>query len=70
LGQSRTVQELVRLVRSRNPKIVFLWETRQTEERVKNLRFSLGLKNWLAWKKEGFGGGLGLFWDQSMVVDL
>ncbi|KAG2598477.1 hypothetical protein PVAP13_5KG367307, partial [Panicum virgatum] len=58
--RSRTVQELVRLVRTHNPKIVFLSETRQSDERVKNLR----------WRLEGTGGGLALFWDDNVVVDL
>jgi len=70
VGRSRTVQELVRLVRTHNPKIVFLSETRQSDERVKNLRWHLGLKNCLTVKKEGTGGGLALFWDDSIVVDL
>ena len=70
VGRSRTVQELVRLVRTHNPKIVFLSETRQSDERVKNLRWRLGLKNCLTVKKEGTGGGLALFWDDSIVVDL
>ena len=70
VGRSRTVQELVRLVRTYNPKIVFLSETRQCDERVRNLKWRLGLRNCLTAKGVGKGGGLGLFWDENLDVEL
>ena len=70
VGRSRTVQELVRLVRTYNPKIVFLSETRQCDERVCNLKWRLGLRNCLTSKGDGKGGGLGLFWDENHDVEL
>lgn len=45
LGLPRTVQELVLLVRSYRPKIVFVCKTRQGEKKIKDLRYRLGLKN-------------------------
>jgi hypothetical protein len=74
VGRSSTVQDLVRLVQVRNPKIIkiiFLSETKQSDERVKNLRWRrLDLKNCLTVEKEGIAGGLALLWDNSVVVDL
>ena len=70
VGRSRTVQELVRLVRTYNPKIVFLSETRQCDERVRNLKWRLGLRNCLTAKGVGKGGGLGLFGDENLDVEL
>ena len=70
VGRSRTVQELVRLVQTYNPKIVFLSETRQCDERVRNLKWRLGLRNCLTAKGVGKGGGLGLFGDENLDVEL
>jgi hypothetical protein len=38
VGNSRTVRDLTALMQSYHPKLVFLSETRQSEERMKNLR--------------------------------
>lgn len=69
LGQARTVQELVRLVRNFCPKVVFLSETRQSNERVSKLRWRLGLKNFLTMKGDGSGGDIALLWDEGLYVD-
>jgi hypothetical protein len=58
LGQSRTVQELSRLVRKHCPKIVFLSETRQQSSRVSNLRARLDLNKVLVVDGRGKGGCL------------
>jgi hypothetical protein len=41
-----------------------------TESRVKNLRWRLGLKGCLAVDSRGKRGGLALFWDENIQVDL
>jgi hypothetical protein len=56
-GLSQTVQELVTLVRFNCPSLVFLCETRNSEIRVANLRWRLGLKNCIAVDSDGRGGG-------------
>lgn len=66
----RTVQELVRLVRTYSPKIVFISETRQQKDRVSNIRFRLGLNNSFVIDGVGKGGGLALFWDDSIKIDI
>ncbi|KAF2950753.1 hypothetical protein DAI22_01g209766 [Oryza sativa Japonica Group] len=62
--------ELVRLVRMYSPRLVFLSATRQDQERVQGLRWRLGLKNCLALKGEGSGGGVALIWDETLSVHL
>ncbi|KAG2613942.1 hypothetical protein PVAP13_4KG383101 [Panicum virgatum] len=70
VGNSRTVRDLTALVQSYNPKLVFLLETRQSEERMQNLRWRLGLKGCLARSCVGRSDGIALFWDESLVVNL
>ena len=70
MGNSRIVRDLTALVQSYNPKLVFLSETRQSEERKQNLRWRLGLKGCLARSCVGRSGGIALFWDESLVVNL
>ena len=70
VGNSRTVRDLTALVQSYNPKLVFLSETRQSEERMHNLRWRLGLKGCLARSCMGRSGGIALFWDESLLVNL
>jgi hypothetical protein len=61
LGQLATVQELVCLVQTYKPCLVFICETRQSEERVKNLRYRIGMKYCFRVKGDGSGGGLALY---------
>jgi hypothetical protein len=70
LGQSRTVQELSRLVRQYCPKIVFISKTRQQNNRVSNLQFRIGLNKAFVVDGHGKGGGLVLFWDDSLKISI
>ena len=70
VGNSRTVRDLAALVQTYNPKLVFLSETRQSEEQMKGLRWRLGLKGCLARSSVGRSGGIALFWEESLLVDL
>ncbi|CAO2207064.1 unnamed protein product [Urochloa humidicola] len=69
-GLSRTVQDLTALVRAKCPGLVFLCETHNSENRVANLRWRLGLKNCIAVDSDGRSGGLALFWHESVEVNL
>jgi exonuclease III len=60
-GAPATVQELVTFVQTYKPSLVFLCETRQSEERVKNLRLRIGMKNCFHVKGEGSRGGIALY---------
>jgi hypothetical protein len=70
VGNSRTVRDLAALLQSHNPKLVFLSETRQCEQKMKNLKWRLGLKNCIAVDSDGNNGGLALYWDESIFVTL
>ena len=70
VGNSRIVRDLSTLVRAYNPKLVFLSETRQSEDQMRSLRWRLGLKGCLARRCVGRSGGIALFWEESLLVDL
>ena len=70
VGNPRTVRDLAAFVQSYDPKLVFLSETRQSEEQMKLLRWRLGLKGCLARSSIGKSGGIALFWDDALKVDL
>jgi hypothetical protein len=61
VGLPATVQELVCLVQTYKPSLVFICETRQRKERVENLRFRIGMKQCFQVKGDGKGGGLALY---------
>jgi hypothetical protein len=69
-GLPRTVREITTLVRVKCPSLLFLCETRNSEVRVSNLRWRLGLKNCIAVDSDGRSGSLALFWHESVEVDL
>jgi hypothetical protein len=52
------------------PKIVFLSETRQQKGMVSNLCGRIGLKNALVVDGQGKGGGLVLYWDESIKITI
>jgi hypothetical protein len=68
LGQPRTVQELVCLVHTYKPKLVFLSETRQNNKYVKNLKWRLGLCHCITQPGIGKGAGIALFYDESIEI--
>jgi exonuclease III len=70
LGQPWAVQELTRLIREYCPNCVFLSETRQHKERVSNLQFRIGFQHSFIVDRVGKGGGLGLYWDDSLKIDI
>ena len=69
-GAPATVQELVTPVQTYKPSLVFLCETRQSEERVKNLRFRIGMQNCFHVKGKGSGGGIALYSVDGIKVEI
>jgi hypothetical protein len=57
-------------VQTYKPCVVFLCETRQSEERVKNLRFRIGMAGFYHVKGDGKGGGLAIYWQEGINIDL
>jgi hypothetical protein len=70
LGQPQTVQEHVHLVRNVCPAIVFISEIRQQVNRVTNLKGRLGMYNCFVIEGRGKGGGLDLFWNNSIKISV
>jgi hypothetical protein len=68
VGPPATVQELFCLVQTYKPCLVFVCESRQSKERVENLRFRIGTKECFQVKEKGKGGGL--YWTKDITVDL
>jgi hypothetical protein len=68
LGQPRTVQELVCLVHTYKPKLVFLTETRQNNKYVMNLKGRLGLRHCITQPGIGKGAGIALFYDENVEI--
>jgi hypothetical protein len=52
------------------PKIVFISEIRQQQERVSNLCFRLGYKNAFVVNGKGKGGGLVIYWDEAIKLSI
>jgi hypothetical protein len=55
VGDSRTVQELERLMHANRPQLVFVSETHQRKDVVEALRCRLGLKHVVLFHEEGKG---------------
>lgn len=70
VGNPQVVQQLDGLVRSHNPKLIFLSETRMIVVGTKNLRWKLRLRNCLVVDSNGLSGGIALFGDESIRVSL
>jgi exonuclease III len=70
LGLPQTVQELVRLIRTYRPLIVFICETRQGENKIKELKCRLGLKFCTSHVGKGKGAGIALYWDEQVDLEV
>lgn len=59
------------MVRVKSPSMLFIEETKRSEKRVDNLRWRLALKHCASMMDSvGQGGGLVLFWHESMEVNV
>lgn len=68
LGLDSAVGELRDLVRSYNPEVVFLCETKLKKRGVDRLKWSLGFRNGIAVDCKGKSGGLALLWKDGVDV--
>lgn len=69
LGQAPTVQELVCLVHTYRPSLVFISETRSSEDYVNKLRSRLGLKFCISHVGKGKSAGIALFYDEQVEIE-
>jgi exonuclease III len=70
LGNLRTVRELCRIVKQKTPKMVFLMETKLRKEKMDIIRCKLGFISMFVVDSAEKSGGLALFWDDGIVVDI
>ena len=64
------VQDLTRILRSQDPKIVFLIERWSNEKRLELLRCQLQLNSKLVVSSGGRGGGICLFWQDEVNLSI
>ena len=70
LGNLRIVQDLTGIVRSQDPKIVFLIETWSNEKQMEFLRCQLQFSSKLVLPSRGRGVGLCLFWKNDEQLSI
>ncbi len=70
LGNAATVRDLCGLVKEANSQIVFLSETRQKADRIRRLLNRLGLRGFAGVDSDGMSGGLALYWNESVNVEI
>jgi exonuclease III len=64
------VGELRDLVRSYNPRVVYLCETKQKKKTMDRLQWSLGFRHGICVEGKGTGGGLALWWRDGVEVEV
>ncbi len=70
LGNPGTVQELARLVREKDPSVMFLSETWMDDNRLELLRCRFLFSNKFVVKQINKGGGLVLFWKHDINLTI
>ena len=70
LGNPETVRELRNIVKQEGPALLFVMETKIKGKRVENLRTTLGFHGCFAVDSTGLSGGIGLFWNDEVHVEL
>ncbi|KAG6649980.1 hypothetical protein CIPAW_06G011600 [Carya illinoinensis] len=68
LGNPRTIHELLQLVKTKSPHLVFLLETKCSSEKMETIRVKSGFDNCFAVGNVGRSGGLALMWNSSIEV--
>lgn len=69
-GNAITIRDLESLTKANDSRIVFLCETRQREERMRRHCRRLGLRGFTGVSSNGNSGGLALYWDDSLFVEV
>ena len=70
LGNPRAIRALKDLIRSNNPKLVFLIETKMSLYNMSRLKYLLGFTNCFGVDRTDLGGGLLLLWHEDWDVEL
>jgi hypothetical protein len=70
LGNHRSVRDLCRLVKEKRPSLVFLMETKMLSKCLEKIRLKIGFGNVFGVDSVGRSGGLALFWNDSLSVEI
>lgn len=70
VGKAATVRELRELVKRFVPTLLCIVETQLDRVRVENLTSTLGFDNSFAISSNGRSGGLGIFWNNPIKVEI
>ncbi|KAH7857525.1 hypothetical protein Vadar_013640 [Vaccinium darrowii] len=70
IGRSLTVRALRNFAKNRRPSIVFLMETKNKANKVDRIRRSLNFSNSVYVDPCGLSGGLALWWNSNISVDI
>lgn len=69
-GKASTVRELRDLAKNYAPALLCILETRIGKTRVESLAASIGFDNAYAIDSVGRSGGIGLFWNNSIKINI
>jgi hypothetical protein len=70
LGNLRSVRDLCRMVKEKRPGLVFLMETKMLSKCLEKIRIKIGFGNVFGVDSVGRSGGLALFWNDTMSVEI
>ncbi|XP_059431505.1 uncharacterized protein LOC132165008 [Corylus avellana] len=70
LGNLRTVRELCRLVKQKQPIMVFLMETKLRKEKMESIRCKLEFASMFVVESVGKSGGMALLWGEDVNVTI
>ena len=70
LGNGATVRELRELAKKFAPTVLCVLETQVNKARVEGLRHTLGYDKAFAVSSSGRSGGLGIFWNNNLNVEI
>jgi exonuclease III len=70
LGNLRTIHDLRRMVKEKNPNLVFVMETKLQKNKMEGIRMKLGFDNMFVVDCVGKSRGLALFWGEEIRVEI
>ena len=70
LGNPQTKDELVAMVHNKDPKLVFLMETKVEKVVLERIGRKIQFSNLFVVPRHSIGGGLALYWPADMNVDV
>ena len=70
LGNAATVKELCDFAKSVAPSVLCVLETQVHKARVEGLKGTLGFDNAFAVSSSGRNGGMGIFWNNKIRLEI